>query len=689
MADSILRLKVESSEYDTKLKKAAEGIRHLADVAHKGGGELTGLEKSELDYIKALGDMETKSRTASGQVRELTGTYKELKVVYDQLNDVEKADEGGKALAASLDRLRQRAQEAKSSLDNASKSLETQGGLLDILKDKMVINIDAMKLFNVGLSAAKVALDVVKDAFFANESTVDEWGRVMDSSKSLYEGFLTALNTGDISGYLSRIDEIVSAARTAYNEIDRLGTMKTIQAPRISAQQTENDRMRMMIQTGRYIAPVDGRRATMADGQKLTKEQIQRIEQQLQNGMKTIVGLVSNEVKQTGRAIDAVYRRQAAELGMNLKEFRAGTSSMAEFDKRIQGYDNYQKWRASHTTIDQQSGREIVARGNPFEQFAKWGVFRVDGDRYNDLVKLIQQRDQQAAQAYGMQGQAYRTMNRAEGVTVRSIMSGGTGDGGSTTSPVPVKIEAFDANKAALSATKGVDTMPSVWSMLGDQGLRDMLGIGAQQWDYNKVTKEATGEDIYKNLKDNDKETGKLTTELGEVGDKMSTFASGLSSIASGFKGLGIDLPKGVDEAINVIQSLCSIIQGVNTVISVFSASAMTANTAAIMANTAALTTNSVLQFWPFAGGGIVPHAANGTVAGSHFSGDVTPIMANAGEVVLNKAQTNHLANELTTRDNGSGGNGRPYVDGETIYLGLSAYLKSTGRGEIMTSRFK
>ena len=101
-ANSIFKLKVETSEYDAKLKKAAEGIRHLAEVAHQGGGELTGLEKSELDYIKGLGEMETKSRTAAGSVRELESTYKELKVIYDQLNEVEKADEGGKALAASL-----------------------------------------------------------------------------------------------------------------------------------------------------------------------------------------------------------------------------------------------------------------------------------------------------------------------------------------------------------------------------------------------------------------------------------------------------------------------------------------------------------------------------------------------------------------------------------------------------------
>lgn len=446
MADSILKLKVESSEYDAKLKKAAEGIRHLADVAHKSGGDLTGLEKAELDYIKALGDMETKSRSAAGKTRELESAFKELTVVYNELNDVEKADEGGKALAASLETLKQRAQEAKGQLDQASQSLnntQQEGNgtstIMEQLAQRFTINIDAMKLFNVGLQAADAALDVAKDAFFASEATVDEWGRVMDSNKSLYEGFLTALNTGDISGYLSTINDIVTAARAAYDELDKLGSMKTIQAPQISAQQTENERLRMMIQTGRYIAPVDGRKASMAEGQQLTKTQIQTLERQLQNGMKTVVGLVGNEVKQTGKAIDAVYNRQAKELGMSVQEFRKGTSSWAEFSKKMAGYDAYKKWDAqARTQYARQGGQGSVDfdKSNPYADFKKWGTFRVDGERYNSLVQLIQQRDQQAAQAYGMQSQAYRTMNRAEGTTLRKIMGGGgsgSGKGGTTT----------------------------------------------------------------------------------------------------------------------------------------------------------------------------------------------------------------------------------------------------------------
>ena len=434
MAENILRLKVQSEEYDAKLKQAAQGLTRYADECRKVGGTLEVVEKETLDYVRALGQMDTTSRTATGKLAEMKKTFTELSVVYKNMTDEEKNSPFGKALATSLDQLKGRIGESKVQLDDINKSINGGGGLtgaLDSLSDKFGMSVQSLAGWGTALAAGKAALDVAKDAFFASEETVDEWGRVMDSSKSLYEGFLTALNTGDISGYLNRIDSIVQAARAAYNELDRLGTMKTIQAPQMSAQQTENERMRMMIQTGRYIAPVDGRRASMKNGQLLTPDQIKRIEQQLQGGMQKVVTLVGNEVAQTGRAIDAVYNRQAQELGMSLKEFRKGTSSMAEFDKRMTGYDQYQKWRAEHTTIDQQSGREIVARGNPFEQFAKWGTFRVDGNRYNDLVKLVQQRDQQAGSLYGMQSQAYRTMNRAEGVTVSKLMKGGvTGGGG-------------------------------------------------------------------------------------------------------------------------------------------------------------------------------------------------------------------------------------------------------------------
>ena len=309
-ANSIFKLKVETSEYDQKLANAARGIRHLADVAHQSNGDLTGLERSELDYIRALGEMETKSRSASGQVRELTSTYKELKVVYDQLNEVEKADEGGKALAASLETLKQRAQEAKAQLDDASKSLNENGqsaqqssGFLEALASKFTINIDALKLFDMGLKAAGAALDVAKDAFFASETNVDEWGRTIASAEGIYNSFLQSLNSGNFSDFLNNIGQVTQAARDAYNALDELGTRMTIINPERAKLQARQQELRAEIR--RNGADSEVGKAALAE--------LKKIEPLLSKSYKT-------ESQMNYAAFENLVRERLAEGGINLNQ---------------------------------------------------------------------------------------------------------------------------------------------------------------------------------------------------------------------------------------------------------------------------------------------------------------------------------------------------------------------------------
>lgn len=388
---SVLKLTVDDSEYNASLKEAQQGLQHLGQALQNAGKSFDDVDSKVVDYVRSIGQMEAVSKSARGRIGEMSTAFVNLSMEYNKMTEQEKQSPVGKALAESLADLRERTVNAKEELANLNKQLEPvnqktteTGGVMGMLKDKLTVNIDAMKLFSVGLQAAKAALDVAKDAFFASEANVDEWGRTVDSAKSLYQGFLTAINTGDISGFLGRIDEIVQAARKAYDELDRLGTMKTIQSPQMSRQQAENERIRSMIMTGKYIAPMDGRANTpgLVNGQQLTPEQIRVLERQLKGGMDKIVGLVSNEVKQTGKAIDAVYERQALELGMSLKEFKKGTSSMDEFDKRIEGAKKYNEWQYQNSFVDQTTGQLRAPRsGNPYTQYKGWDVFRVDGER--------------------------------------------------------------------------------------------------------------------------------------------------------------------------------------------------------------------------------------------------------------------------------------------------------------------
>ena len=706
MADVITRLKLDSGEYDSKIKRATQGLLQMEEECRKVGGTLAVLEDEQKQYVQSLGQMDTVSRNVRGKLAELTAAYTELRVQYERLTEEEKQGDYGKALSSSLDQLKARIGETKSQLNEAGKEINNSGGLLDNLASKFVVNVDAMKLFNLGLTAAKGALNVAKDAFFASEANVDEWGRTVQSSKSLYEGFLNAINNGDISGYLSRINEIVTAAREAYDALDRLGTMRTIQAPQISAQQAENDRYRMMIQTGRYIGRQTGPKEMwegnlFQNGQVLTKEQIQAFERKLNKGVDNIVTLIGNEVQQTTTAIDAIYRSQGKDLGLSVKEFRKGTSSMAEFDKRMEGFRKYQEWNAEAARqFARQGGRGSVDfdKNNPFAAYRVWGNFRVDGERYNSLVQLIQQRDQQAAQAYGMQGQAYRTMNRAEGMTVRSIMNGGGGGtrGGRTTTvtevlPVGSVAELtkqmqelqkaqqlvtntndwknyqdqIDAVKKSIDELKGITTVSDRFNTIMAAG-----GINPADLNRQSVSDIAFGgvnfsTNISKRPSmQSNRES--MTDVLNKISDTMSGTATSVGNIFSGVEQMGIDIPNEIKSVLGVVQGVATILTGISSLVT-------------IIAGTSWL---------PFANGGVV-HAAGGIIVpGNHRSGDMVPAMLNSGEVVLTRAMAGNLASQL--EGNGLGNlNLSATISGEQIRLALNNNGRRTGRGEYVQTNFR
>ena len=88
---------------------------------------------------------------------------------------------------------------------------------------------------------------------------------------------------------------------------------------------------------------------------------------------------------------------------------------------------------------------------------------------------------------------------------------------------------------------------------------------------------------------------------------------------------------------------------------------------------------------------GGVAHAADGwsgTVPGTHFSGDMVPIMVNSGELILNRAQQGVIASAL-----GDGGNKKLQIEliakGEELRGVINANGRRTGRGEMVTTNFR
>lgn len=688
----------------------------MADNARRTGATFAIADKEELAFVSSLGQLQTSARSAKGSIAEMTKAFQDLSMHYRSLTDEEKAAPYGQELKKSLEQLQNRINDGKKALGEINGTIGESKNKTDILSGavnelagKFGLSVPKLGAMSVAIAGVTGALKVAKDAFFASESNLDEWGRTVDASKAVYEGFLTSLNTGDISGFLQRIDQIISAAREAYDELDRLGTQRTIDSPRLNAQRAENERFRAMLRTGRYIAPTDGRKATMKEGQLLTKSQLDNISRMLENGMKNVNNITKSEIQQIRASINALYKKEATNLGMSLSEFKRGTSSMSALDERIAGYNKYKKTQrdidmakrsvaiasAEGLTVDEKT-YEKARQTNPYERYKAWGVFKDDGETMTKITELVTQMYNLQTQVTNTTAQGYRNINRVEGITVGGGRSGG-GVGNVTPAPDLNKI-AFNMdekfNGGMLQDEINGKIADKVSVALGEVIKSDLKNMDPEQ--LKAMLQGTDTADVFKNANmsqvrsTEDKKQGRQDNDI----TRLAKGVGALANIAGAFQNMGVELPEGLTKTISVIQSLITVVQSVQTLISVFSTGSQTANTAAVTASTVATTAlttamwaNVGTNFIPFfSHGGLAGHAANGFIGGNNYSGDMLPIAVNSGELILNRAQQGNLASQLS----GMGMSAMRLsckVNAKEMEFILNHQASDTSRGRYLTSK--
>ena len=324
MADVITRLKVESTEYDSKIKRASQGLLQMEQACRKVGGTLAILEKDELEFVKGLGKMETVSKDARGQLNELTKAFTDLSLQYKRLTDEEKQGDFGKALASSLGELKTRIQDTKGQLSEINGEINGGGGLtgaLDQLAGKFGMNIQQLAGWGAAIGAAKVALDVAKDAFLSSESNIDEWGRTCKGAEIAYDQLLQSLNQGSWSNFFKNISDAYEAGVNLYNVLDRMGSVRANNQFAISESEANLAELRVQLKKAQ-----NAKDEALAD---TLKKQILALE-------KSIKGLKQQNVGATRNA-----GIKSVETILN-SSFRATTGgrvvNMATVEKFIQDY---------------------------------------------------------------------------------------------------------------------------------------------------------------------------------------------------------------------------------------------------------------------------------------------------------------------------------------------------------------
>lgn len=224
-ADSLLRLRVETKEYDDKLKRAAEGIQHLAKAAHDMGGSFTQLDKSEVEFVRNLGDFNTVSKTASGQARELNNAFINLSATYKQFSEEEKNDESGRALASSLEKIRKRAADANEALAKAKEELGSVNNamsnaagdtgdfsnVLGQLGSKLGINADLLGAVTTGTVGYVAAVGAAITATIEATKAWADYNAELDRQMQV-----TTVTTGLSGGDASKLRDAADAMAKVY-----------------------------------------------------------------------------------------------------------------------------------------------------------------------------------------------------------------------------------------------------------------------------------------------------------------------------------------------------------------------------------------------------------------------------------------------------------------------------------------
>ena len=360
MAESILKLRVESSEYENKITRAAEGLQRYADGCRKAGGTLTQLDDGVLEFTRSLGQMETVSKSARGSVNEMTKAFTELSVQYNKLTDEEKNAPFGQAMKSSLDELRGRIQSGNAEIKNISESLNGGGGLKDALNQvagKFGLNVEMLTKYGAALGAVSAALKVAKDAFMQSESNIDEWGRTIKGAEGAYDIYLQTLNNGNWSNFFSNLSQAITGARDLYDAFDRLNSIKANNAVAIAMVQAEIQQLRVLKQQGqnvddkikdatKLLASLQAQSANA--GINAGKNQVVNT---LRNGVNSIGGAtinnatlnrVADNISKQGQAYFDFMKRRAADLekkGMVTRTQTINDSQGGTYERQYKVFD--------------------------------------------------------------------------------------------------------------------------------------------------------------------------------------------------------------------------------------------------------------------------------------------------------------------------------------------------------------
>lgn len=808
MSDSVVKLRIDSKEYDANIKRAGEALQQYFQKVKEGGGTLNYLDEGVLEAVQAMGELGTMAKNAKGGLRELTQATTDMTIAYRSLTDEEKASPLGQAMQQSIQQMTERAGQMKdammdveASVKNAASdtrafdqiagaaNLATSGfqtlqGAAKMMGIEMGDNVEVIAKLQAAMAVTN-GLTQIQTQLQKQSAVMQGVMAVQTKAAAVAQELLaqkTALATAagkafNIVAKANPVGLLVTVIGAAAGAMALLSS-KTDEAADAqvgmtdAAYKTKNalDDMKRSADFGEQIARSAGvgtealakmsaeaakARQELAKSNRLSAEN--RLQELNGSGDLTAFGEAAKNLEQAialeKEADEAVieanrnYRQivltrqkvlagadsQTTEKGINaaiavLKELRS------EVDLNSQAYENYSKQIANleaklpQTTTGGGGNKNNALKIQTEEQeiASKVGVLTVEYQHLataaktaddaqlagitdkmtaiKDEIKALQDRNDELKK-FADEAKGVSNIKPVEMVTGTSGFN--TANIGNWTSMMQEQLSKADFGTPIYMSLKNNIAQMDAVVQLAEEALKRGLNpqdlgldnifeqvfnreaVDPSQFQgvvdtLNWVIKDGLDPLVFdvdtnglKNVKTptiNKKDKEDKDKKEVNLSQEMSKIVGGVSGMLSGIEDLGVKLPEGLKDVMSGIQGLISILTSISTIVS------------AIEAISAADT------LIPFARGGVV-RAAGGTIVGNSYSGDnmlgIGPggqiYGLNAGEVVLNRAESGVIASALEGAG-GSGGGGavKAILSGEQCYLMIDRYARRTGKGEMM-----
>ena len=536
---------------------------------------------------------------------------------------------------------------AKSS-EEAKDSADGLQGRVDKVGAKLMEVAASWAKYATAGAAASAAMKVATDAFKRSETNMDAWESAMQQATAAYNTFLDTIVSGNWDNFFSNLNIAISGAKELYDALDRLGSTKANNAAAIALTQKQIADLRLEKQTS-----TDASRIKKIDDElkvasaRLSALYAQGVDAQKAAALRMAATTIQTRYNAEGRQLDYASAERIASLMMKggqgffdqqAKKYAALTAKGQVEKVSMSGYMPGSASYSTHMGFDLQSLSDSYQK--------QYIVSKVVTEAEADLAHAISMyagaiNDSARAAQEQYKNQSYAFRN---GMAMRG-MAGGAG--------------AVSALTLGTDRTAGTST-----GMVGELLISQMRPTDGAVEHFRKWFEENPPKPI------------EVPIEVPL--ENMKTVADGIAASFNAASGALGNFASQSREAAIAAKSF-TIAGAIATLVGQFASIPKGAEIWSWSAGTIAGTGTLVATIASLKNA--ASYSEGGRIRGRHATGDMVPIMANAGEVVLNASQQRNVAAQLV---GGGGGTVEFTLNGDKLVGVINNYGRGMGLGKMV-----